>query len=86
MKLTKTLMATTALSVAAGMVAADGHMASELTIVSWGGAYSASQKNAYHDPYSAMTGVTIINDDSSAEPEGILQDQHARPVIHWVAP
>ena len=40
MKLTKTLMTTTALTVAAGMVAADGHMASEMTIVSWGGAYT----------------------------------------------
>ena len=67
MKLTKTLLATTALTVAASMVNADGHMSSEMTIVSWGGAYSASQKGAYHDPYAEANGVTIINDDSSAE-------------------
>jgi len=67
MKLTKTLMATTALTLASGTAFADGHMASELTIVSWGGAYSASQQAAYHDPYTEMTGVTIINDESSAE-------------------
>jgi putative spermidine/putrescine transport system substrate-binding protein len=38
-----------------------------MTIVSWGGAYSASQQNAYHDPYMAATGVQIINDESSNE-------------------
>ena len=27
--------------------------AEDLTIVSWGGAYSASQQKAYHDPYMA---------------------------------
>ena len=62
MKLTKTLLATTALTVAAGAVAAE-----DMTIVSWGGACSKSQLKAYHEPYSAKTGVTIINDDSSAE-------------------
>jgi putative spermidine/putrescine transport system substrate-binding protein len=36
--------------------------------VSWGGAYSASQDNAYHQPYMAANpGVNIINDESSAE-------------------
>jgi putative spermidine/putrescine transport system substrate-binding protein len=39
-----------------------------LTIVSWGGAYSASQQKAYHDPYMALNpDVKIINDESSAE-------------------
>ena len=51
MNITKTLMATTALTVAAGMAHAE-EMANEMTIVSWGGAYSASQQNAYHTPYS----------------------------------
>ncbi|MCY4504028.1 MAG: extracellular solute-binding protein [Alphaproteobacteria bacterium] len=42
--------------------------AEDMTIVSWGGAYSASQLNAYHKPYMEMNpGVNIINDDSSAE-------------------
>ncbi|MCP4206443.1 MAG: extracellular solute-binding protein [Shimia sp.] len=56
----------TALAVTTALVA-PAAMAQEMTIVSWGGAYTASQKNAYHDPYTAKTGVTIINDDSSAE-------------------
>ncbi len=43
-------------------------MAQELTIVSWGGAYSASQQAAYSDPYMAANpGVNIINDESSPE-------------------
>lgn len=83
MKLTKTLMATTALTVAASMVSADGHMADELTIVSWGGAYSSSQKNAYNDPYSEMTGVTIINDDSSAEAVAKLRAMNEADNVTW---
>ena len=83
MKLTKTLLATTALTVAAGMVSADGHMSSEMTIVSWGGAYSASQKGAYHDPYAAANGVTIINDDSSAEAVAKLRAMSEAGNITW---
>ena len=49
MKLTKTLLASTALSVAAGAVAAQD-MANSMTIVSWGGAYQNSQLKAYAEP------------------------------------
>ncbi|MEM7616174.1 MAG: ABC transporter substrate-binding protein, partial [Pseudomonadota bacterium] len=65
MKRTTTFLATSALALSAGSVLADGHMANEMTIVSWGGAYSASQQAAYHDPYAEMTGISIINDESS---------------------
>jgi putative spermidine/putrescine transport system substrate-binding protein len=34
-----------------------------LTAVSWGGAYTKSQIEAYHKPYSKMTGVTINSED-----------------------
>ena len=49
--------------------AADGpepceNCADEMTIVSWGGAYSNSQLKAYHEPYTEATGVEIINDES----------------------
>ncbi len=83
MKLTKALMATTALTVASTTAIADGHMASEMTIVSWGGAYSASQQGAYHDPYSEMTGVTIINDESSAEAVAKLRAMNEAGNITW---
>ena len=83
MKLTKTLLATTALTVAAASAMADGHMASEMTIVSWGGAYSASQQNAYHTPYSEMTGVKIINDESSAEAVAKLRAMNEAGNVTW---
>lgn len=82
MKLTQlsALVATTALC--APMAMAEG-MAKEMTIVSWGGAYSASQKNAYHDPYSANTGVKIINDESSPEAVAKLRAMNEAGNITW---
>lgn len=37
--------------------------AAELTVVSWGGAYTKSQVKAYHEPYTAMTGTKIKSED-----------------------
>ena len=78
MKLIKTLLAVSALSVAAGSA-----LAQEMTIVSWGGAYSKSQLKAYHEPYSAKTGVTIINDDSSAEAVAKLRAMNEAGNVTW---
>ncbi|CUH85079.1 extracellular solute-binding protein [Thalassovita mediterranea] len=78
MKLTKIFMASTALAFAAGAVAAE-----EMTIVSWGGAYSKSQMKAYHEPYSAKTGVNIINDDSSAEAVSKLRAMNEAGNVTW---
>jgi putative spermidine/putrescine transport system substrate-binding protein len=39
--------------------------AESLTIVSWGGAYTKSQRGAYSDPFTANTGVTILDEDKS---------------------
>ncbi|WP_296425097.1 extracellular solute-binding protein [Yoonia sp.] len=83
MKLTKAFMATTALTVAGTVVMAAGHMADQMTIVSWGGAYSASQQAAYHDPYMANTGVTIINDESSSEAVAKLRAMSEAGNITW---
>ena len=41
---------------AAFAMSATAALAEDMTIVSWGGAYTASQQAAYHDPYSAKTG------------------------------
>ncbi len=78
MKLTKTLLATAALSVVAGAVAAD-----EMTIVSWGGAYSKSQLKAYDEPYSELTGTTIIHDTSSAEAVAKLRAMNEANNVTW---
>jgi len=39
--------------------------AGELTVVSWGGAYTKSQIKAYHEPYTAKTGTKINSEDYS---------------------
>jgi putative spermidine/putrescine transport system substrate-binding protein len=79
MNFTKTLLVSTAFAVAAGAVAAE-----EMTIVSWGGAYTASQKKAYHEPYMAANpDVSIINDDSSAEGVSKLRAMTEANNITW---
>ena len=61
MKTTKTLMATTALTLAGATASADAHMADSMTLVSWGGAYQTSQDEAYLKPYLEMNpGVTAV--------------------------
>ena len=82
MTLTRTLLATTALSMTTGLASAQD-MANEMTIVSWGGAYSTSQQNAYHTPYSENTGVTIINDESSAEAVAKLRAMNEAGNVTW---
>ena len=77
MKLTKTMLSVAAIAVAGSAVA------QEMTIVSWGGAYSKSQLRAYHEPYTANTGVTIINDDSSAEAVAKLRAMNEAGNITW---
>jgi len=83
MKTTMKLMATSCLTLTASMAFADGHMANEMTIVSWGGAYSASQQAAYHDPYMEKTGVNIINDESSAEAVAKLRAMNEAGNVTW---
>lgn len=56
----------------------------DLTIVSWGGAYTASQQNAYHEPYMRKNpGVKIVNDDSSNEAIPKLRAQNEAGNITW---
>ena len=37
--------------------------ADSLTVVSWGGAYTRSQVEAYHRPFTAMTGIPIVSEN-----------------------
>ena len=83
MKLTTTLLATSAITLAGTAAFADAHMADTMTIVSWGGAYSASQQGAYHDPYAANTGITIVNDESSGEAVAKLRAMSEAGNITW---
>ncbi len=77
------LMSATAI-VAAGTAYADGHMANSMTLVSWGGAYQASQTNAYSDPYKANNeGLEVVWDESSAEAVAKLRAMNEAGNITW---
>ena len=56
----------------------------ELVVVSWGGAYTASQQKAYHEPYMAANpGIKILNDDSAAEGLAKLRAQAEAGNTTW---
>lgn len=75
----QTLLATAAF----GLVTA-AHAETELVIVSWGGAYTASQQNAYHEPYMAANpDVKIINDDSSGEAVAKIRAMNEAGNVTW---
>ena len=80
---TKTILTSVSAALISGVALADSHMSMEMTIVSWGGAYSNSQLKAYHEPYSAKTGVTILNDDSSSTAVAQLRAMNEAKNITW---
>lgn len=57
--------------------------ADSMTIVSWGGAYQAMQRNAYVDPYIAATGVNVVWDESSNEGVAKLRAQYEAGNVSW---
>ena len=62
MKLKSVLIgAASAVAFAATAMAADS-----ITVVSWGGAYTKSQVEAYHKPWIAKTGNQVVSEDSMA--------------------
>jgi len=77
----KAAVGITALTV--GGANAGGHMANEMTVVSWGGAYQQSQINAYHNPYIANTGITMIYDESSADAVARLRAMSEANNLTW---
>ena len=56
------LLTTTAL--VAGALAASAGASPEVTVLGWGGAYTKSQVEAYHKPFTAATGVKVISVDA----------------------
>ncbi|GGL50802.1 extracellular solute-binding protein [Wenxinia marina] len=93
MKLTKFLMASSALTLTAGLAVAQEatespvageEMANEITIVSWGGAYQESQLKAYVEPYLAMNpDVSVTWDESSGEAVAGLRAQNEANNLTW---
>jgi putative spermidine/putrescine transport system substrate-binding protein len=58
-RFTKSLIAVAGVSLCVSGAA----LANDLTIVSWGGAYTKSQIEAYHKPWMAKTGKSIVSED-----------------------
>jgi putative spermidine/putrescine transport system substrate-binding protein len=79
----KTLLSTV-FAVGAIAAVAGNALAEDMVIVSWGGAYTASQQKAYHEPYMAANpGVNIVNDDSAAEGLAKLRAQIEADNVTW---
>lgn len=51
------------MGIAAALVVGVANAADTITVVSWGGAYTTSQVEAYHKPWMAKTGNSIISED-----------------------
>ncbi len=63
---------------------ADDHLADDLVIVSWGGAYAAMQNKAFDLPYLAMNpDVTITNDTSAADAVAKLRAMSEANNLTW---
>ena len=72
------------LGAAAAALLSSASLAQDMTIVSWGGAYSASQDKAYNQPYMKLNpGVNIINDTSSNEAVAKLRAMNEAGNVTW---
>lgn len=65
----KQFLLTTAMG-AAMSLGTSGAFANEVTVMSWGGAYTKSQVEAYHKPFTEKTGIKInsVDADNPAKP------------------
>jgi len=77
---TLSLLAATACVGLAGVANAQDK---SLTIVSWGGAYTESQKRAYHEPFSEKNNVKIFNEDKSANALAGIRAQVEAGNVTW---
>lgn len=68
---------------ALGVGTASAQMANDMTLVSWGGAYQASQINAYTNPYQANTGVSIVWEEASADAVARLRAMKEANNLTW---
>ena len=55
----------------------------QLTIVSWGGAYTESQDKAYHQPYTSLYGTRINNVDKGSDAPAGIRAQVAAGQVTW---
>ena len=64
----KTVLASGACAAMLAFGAPQTAEADTLTVVSWGGSYSASQRKAYHEPFMKETGHTVLEDEWDGSP------------------
>lgn len=57
------MISAAAIALAAGWLPVSAFAADALTVVSWGGAYTESQKKAFYEPFTKATGITINSVD-----------------------
>ena len=83
MKIKSFLLMTGAALVAAPTAFAE-EMADSMTLVSWGGAYQASQTKAYSEPYKGMNeGLEVVWDESSNEAVAKLRAMSEAGNVTW---
>jgi len=68
---TRSILLATVFGTAATMAFADAHTAKEITVMSWGGAYSKSQLEAYEKPFAEKTGIKV---------NSVVADNPATPI------
>lgn len=68
-----------------GLTGAAANVAAEepLNVVSWGGAYTASQTKAYHEPWTEKSGVEIVNIDKAQNGLSGLRAQVEAGNVTW---
>ena len=70
--------------IAASVTTTTAQAETEMVVVSWGGAYTKSQNEAYHKPYmKEHPEIKIINDDSAAEGGAKLRAQAKAGKVTW---
>lgn len=80
----KTILTRTLIASAISMSVAGAATAQDMVVVSWGGAYTASQQKAYHEPYMANnSGVNIVNDDSANDAVAKLRAMQEANNVTW---
>lgn len=54
-----------------------------ITFVSWGGAYSDAQRNAYSQPFEDITGINVIDEAQGGNAPAALKAQHQAGQVTW---
>ena len=65
------------------MLTATAAAADPLTIVSWGGSYEESQRKAYHEPFTEMTGTEIVQVSKSSNGPAGIRAQVESGDVNW---